>query len=59
MARQSTRAGGIFLPIGIFGGLLIGAVAGQPIVGLLIGTAAGIAGAIWLWISDRKRKQKH
>jgi hypothetical protein len=53
MSQPSSRSGGIFLPIGIFGGLALGALAGQPIIGILGGTAAGAAAATLLWLKDR------
>jgi hypothetical protein len=53
MAQPSSRSGGIFLPIGIFGGLAVGALAGQPMIGVLGGTAAGAAAATLLWLKDR------
>lgn len=62
MSRQSPRSGGVFLPIGIFAGLLMGAVAGEPTAGLLMGTAGGGIAATWFWLKDRKtavKRRKH
>lgn len=58
MSSQSPKSGGVFLPIGIFAGLLMGAFAGQPTAGLLLGTAGGTAAATWLWLKDRKHAGK-
>ena len=57
MARKNTVSGGVFLPIGILAGLLIGAFAGQPMGGVLIGTAGGAIAAAFVWLMD-SRKQK-
>jgi hypothetical protein len=53
MSQPSPRSGGIFMPIGIFGGLAVGLLAGQPTIGVLAGTAAGAAAAALLWLKDR------
>jgi len=53
MSQPTSRSGGIFLPIGIFGGLAVGALMGEPTIGVLAGTAAGAAAAALLWLKDR------
>jgi hypothetical protein len=58
MAQQSTKSVVIFLPIGMFAGLALGAAAGQPIIGVLVGTAGGTAAATWLWMKDRKPRRE-
>jgi membrane associated rhomboid family serine protease len=58
MSGQSPQAGGIYLPIGIFAGLLMGAATGQPTAGLLLGTAGGTAAATWFWFKDRKANSR-
>ena len=55
MARRNARAGGIFLTIGILAGLGWGLAAGNPMKGILIGTALGAAAALLLWLLDRSR----
>jgi hypothetical protein len=55
MARRNTRAGGIFLTIGILGGFVWGIAAGNPMKGILIGTALGALAALLMWLLDRRR----
>jgi uncharacterized membrane protein len=57
MAEQtpSPMAAGAPLAIAIIAGALIGAVYGQPSLGLVIGLGIGIVGAIALWLVDRGR----
>jgi hypothetical protein len=54
MQKSFTRAGGCFFPIAMIGGFALGAVYGQPMKGILIGTAVGAALAIALWLFDRR-----
>jgi len=56
MPRQNARAGGCFFMIAILGGALWGVAAGNPMKGLLIGTAAGAAIALAVWLVDRARR---
>jgi hypothetical protein len=55
MARRNAQAGGIFLTIGILAGAVWGVAAGEPMKGVLAGTALGIAAAVLLWLLDRRR----
>ena len=55
MARRNPRAGGLFLTIGILAGLAWGVGRGEPMLGILAGTALGIAAAVLLWLVDRRR----
>lgn len=55
MATRSTKAGGFFLTFCILGGLGAGLAAGDPMRGVVIGTMAGIALAVLLWLIDRRR----
>ena len=56
MPSRSTRAGGCFLTLCILGGLVVGVMAGNPMQGVLIGTAAGAALALAVWLLDRGRR---
>jgi predicted outer membrane lipoprotein len=55
MRGSQTKAGGIFLTLFILGGLTAGILIGNPMLGVLIGTAAGIATALLLWLIDRRK----
>lgn len=55
MARRNALSGGIFLTIGILGGFGWGVASGEPMKGILIGTALGAAAAVLLWLLDRRR----
>ncbi|MEO6359433.1 MAG: hypothetical protein ABIO43_02520 [Sphingomicrobium sp.] len=50
-----TKAGGFFLTITILGGFALGVAAGEPMKGVLIGTAIGAFAAVLLWLADRRR----
>jgi hypothetical protein len=56
MRGSSTRAGGCFLTICILGGFVAGLAINNPMKGVLLGTAAGIAIALLLWLMDRRRE---
>jgi hypothetical protein len=56
MANRTTRAGGCFLTICILGGFAAGLAIGNPMKGVLIGTAAGAAVALAIWLVDRRRR---
>ncbi len=55
MDRRATQAGGIFLTIGILAGFGWGVAVGEPMKGVLIGTAVGGLAALLLWLLDRRR----
>lgn len=56
MAHEPNRAGGgIFLMLAIFVGAALGAVYGQPTIGVLAGVATGTVIAIVIWRRDRAR----
>ncbi len=43
------KAGGVFIAIGSIGGAVIAGRFGEPVIGFLIGLAAGIAISIYIW----------
>jgi hypothetical protein len=51
---SKTRAGGCFLTLFILAGFPLGLALGNPMKGILIGTAAGIAFALIVWLIDRR-----
>jgi hypothetical protein len=55
MATRSAQAGGIFLTLGILVGAGAGIAGGNPMKGILIGTALGVVAAVLLWLLDRRR----
>ena len=55
MARRNTQAGGFFLVAAILIGAVLGGMRGDPIGGMLAGTALGIAAAVIVWLVDRRR----
>ena len=55
MRGSTTRAGGCFLTLFILAGLPLGLAIGNPMKGVLIGTAIGAALALILWLVDRPR----
>ena len=55
MTRRNAHSGGIFLTVGIVVGAGAGIAAGNPMNGILIGTALGAAAALLLWLLDRRR----
>ena len=56
MRGSSTRAGGCFLTLFILAGFAGGLAIGDPMMGVLIGTAAGMVVAIAVWLFDRARR---
>jgi hypothetical protein len=55
MTSRTTRAGGCFLTICILLGFPLGLAIGNPMKGVLIGTAIGAALALIIWLIDRRR----
>ena len=55
MAQRTALAGGIFLTVGILAGFAWGLADGNPMRGILAGTALGAAAALLLWLLDRRR----
>jgi hypothetical protein len=56
MTSNSTRAGGCFLTVCILAGFIAGLLIGNPMKGVLIGTAAGAVLALVTWLIDRRRR---
>jgi uncharacterized membrane protein (UPF0136 family) len=56
--RPAPQAGGILLALFILAGALIGAFKGQPTIGVLAGTGAGVLAALALWLADRARSNR-
>ena len=55
MQARTTKAGGCFLTICILLGFPLGLAIGNPMKGILIGTAAGVLLAFTTWLIDRRR----
>jgi hypothetical protein len=55
MAGRNPRAGGFFWMAAIVIGTVWGVAAGNPMKGVLVGTAVGAAIALGLWLIDRAR----
>ncbi len=53
--NRNPRAAGAIIAITVIAGAIIGAVRGQPTIGVLAGTALGTAIAIIVWLVDRRR----
>ncbi|QLC26704.1 hypothetical protein HFP57_17780 [Parasphingopyxis algicola] len=51
--RKGRFGGGIFIAIGPFAGLALGAALGQPSIGLIGGIAAGVILALAMWLLTR------
>jgi hypothetical protein len=56
MRGSTTKAGGCFLTICILAGFPLGLAFGNPMKGVLIGTATGILIALATWLIDRRRR---
>ena len=52
---STTKPGGCFLTICILAGFPLGLAIGNPMKGILIGTGAGIALALIIWLIDSRR----
>ena len=55
MVRRTPKAGGFFIMLAILVGFGIGVARGNPLEGVLAGTAIGVVAAVLLWLIDRKR----
>lgn len=54
MAKRTPMAGGFLLTAAIIAGGVVGIVLGNLMKGVLIGTVAGIAIAVAVWLLDRR-----
>ena len=54
--RRFSASGGIFLFLGPVIGALIGISRNEPILGMLLGFAAGAALALIIWMIDRRKR---
>jgi len=54
MQGKASRAGGFFIVIAILAGAVWGISAGNPMKGVLAGTAIGVAIAVAIWLLDRR-----
>ncbi len=54
-SQPPARAGGFIIAAAILIGTVGGGFLGQPSIGFLAGTAAGILAALALWLRDRRR----
>ena len=52
----SPNAGGFLIAAAVVIGALIGTLLGQPTIGVLAGTATGVAAALIVWLRDRARR---
>ena len=49
------QAGGSILAISIIAGTVAGVIVGQPSIGFLVGTAAGLLLLFLFWLHERRR----
>jgi len=56
MATRKPMAGGFLWMLAILSGTVWGVVAGNPMRGLLAGTAVGAGLSIIVWMIDRRRR---
>ena len=56
-AKPTPLAGGFFWMAAILIGAVWGVVAGNPMKGILIGTGAGAAMAVAVWLIDRRKRR--
>jgi hypothetical protein len=53
--RRNARSGGALLALSIVAGAVGGTIGGQPSMGFLAGTAAGLIMLLAVWLVDRRR----
>ena len=52
----SPKSGGFLIAGAVVIGAIAGGAFGQPTIGVLVGTALGVAGALIVWLRDRARR---
>lgn len=52
---KPSSGGGVFIALLTIAGAIIGGLMGQPSIGMLSGIALGVAIAVALWLTERKR----
>ena len=52
--RKLTRSGGCLLAFAVLAGAAVGTILGQPSIGLLAGSALGLALVILVFLLDRR-----
>ena len=57
MEKRNMRSGGCFWMAAILLGAVGGVAYGNPMAGVLLGTAAGAAIAVIVWLVDRQRRR--
>ncbi|MEQ9661739.1 MAG: hypothetical protein RLN87_04225 [Parasphingopyxis sp.] len=50
---SKVAGGGIFIALGVIGGVIAGAALGQPSIGFLAGLGIGVALAVLTWLMTR------
>jgi len=55
MVQPERKSGGVFIFLGVLAGLVGGVLFGEPSLGVMTGTGAGIAAAAMVWLADRRR----
>jgi Na+/proline symporter len=53
--NNKSMAGGIFIAIGLIGGVIAGVYYDQPSAGMVAGLALGAGAALVTWLIDRRR----
>jgi len=56
MRGSNSKAGGCFLAVCIISGFVAGLAIGDPMKGVILGTAGGIVIALLLWLADRRAR---
>ena len=56
MTKAKPTSGGIFIALGVLIGFGVGVAKGQPSVGVLAGTALGVAAAVILWLVQTRKR---
>jgi len=58
MTQRNPIAGGFLLIAAILIGFVWGVAIGQPVNGVLVGTAVGIFAALAVWLIDRRKERR-